>query len=518
MARPMTTHPGFLIPNAGGVANPQMSEPDQVDFNTLGNARYGVIEGCEVTVSGSSAINTAGTALVNGLLVTMAGGQSVSLGSAGTQDRYDLLTVDTNGQLKLVSGTPAQDPVYPDPPTSRTVLAAVYCATGSSTYSDNVIDKRKFLPDSLLTKIAASSSLVANRNGTGDMFRISGDGITSWAGDTTIERISAKTLQITENLNVVGDLALGDALTAATVTATGRIAGSNLQRGATPTLPGALGDIFQGTNGKIYVYTATGWLELATLPSVTPVGMVINSLQAPSVMTPLGWVALAGDSISEDAYPSLFTIPALGSFITGGTAPHRTMKLPDSRNRVLMGDSTQAATYGGSTTISVLLANMPRHGHNVALSPGGSHTPSGRTRRNGQHGHVATGGRHPHDVYEEPHRHNGMDNGINGMRGAVVGLQWGGQNKIDAYFNDRSHTYSVEAMDWTMPATTNLEVLASPSSDHGHAIEENGDHDHVVDFDAVPDHPHSLTQQDAGSGTPIEYRPAYMTVYVYVRA
>lgn len=516
MARPSVLHPGFLIPNAAGVTSPQMAEPDQVDFNTLGNARYGVIEGCLVTVTGSTAFNTSGTALVNGQLVTMAGGQTVNMGSAGQQDRYDLLAVDTNGALVLVPGTASDDPVFPDPPTTVTVLAVVFCAAGSSNYTDNVVDKRKFLPDSLLTKISPSASLLANRNGTGNLFGIDGSGITTWANDTLLQRSAAKTLRVSDNLVIDGDLTVGDDITADALTLTGRVTSTNLRTGAVPTVPGNLGDIYQATTGRIYVYTVSGWAELATLPSVTPVGTVINSLQPPSVMIPLGWVPINGDPVTEAAFPSLFTLAALSGYITG-VAPNRVLTMPNASNRVLMGDFTQAGVVGGSSAITVALANMPRHKHNTTLAPGGGYTPYATVGRNGTHSHRNSGGRHPHGVHEDPHRHQGME-GPTGLPGQVVGLFWGGQNKIDAYFNDRSHTYSVEAFDWTMPARTNLQVLADATSDHEHVILQDGDHDHSLNFDTVQEHPHVVSESDVGGDQPITYRPPFLTVFVYVRA
>lgn len=108
--------------------------------------------------------------------------------------------------------------------------------------------------------------------------------------------------------------------------------------------------------------------------------------------------------------------------------------------------------------------------------------------------------------------------GPTGLPGPVVGLFWGGQNKIDAYFNDRSHTYSVEAYDWSMPAIANVNVMAGAESDHDHVIEQDGDHDHQVTFGSVPEHPHVITEQEVGGDQPITYRPPYLTVFVYVRA
>src|SRR6185295_14701608 len=136
MARPTVLHQGFFVPNAQDVTKPELAEPDRIDFNISGNARWGVLSGCLVTVSGATASNTAGTALVNGVLVDVVAGQNTHVGSGGTQSRFDLVGVDNTGKLVTVAGTPSLDPVFPDPPTTVTALAAVLCSAGGGDYSD----------------------------------------------------------------------------------------------------------------------------------------------------------------------------------------------------------------------------------------------------------------------------------------------------------------------------------------------------------------------------------------------
>jgi hypothetical protein len=516
MARPTVLHAGFLIPNAGDVASPKMAEPDRVDFNTLGNARFGVITGCLVTVSGATATNTEGIAIVDGKLVPMLGGQSASLGSAGSQDRYDLLVVNSGGNLKIVPGSPAQSPLFPDPPTDVTVLAAVFCPAGAGSYVDNVIDKRKMLSDALLTKRAALDPLVANRNGSGDMFRITGDGATSWADDTVLRRISAKTLQVTENLNVEGDLHVGDAITAQSLYAEGKVRGSNLQQGFNLPASANQGDLFQSDAGALLIWQGTAWEEIATVKSSIPVGSVITSLIAPAGMS-AGWVALAGQVIQEDVYATPFAIPALAPYIVvGGTAPHRSMTLPDARGRMLMGalSGAAAAKMDGSNSLAVLLANMPPHKHDVKTTPTPLWPPTVRIGPAGRHGHTTQrGGNHIHEVADPGHRHLGAEAPAGG---AFVALSWNGQNKIDAYFNDRSHTYSVEAADWTAHALTGIRI-SSLSSEHDHIIDPVDDHYHTVSIDPLLPHEHDVTESEKGSGQPISYTPLHMTVYVYLR-
>ena len=53
--RRVLKHDGFFVPNAQDVAKPELAEPDRIDFNTIAHARWGVINGCLVTVAGSTA-------------------------------------------------------------------------------------------------------------------------------------------------------------------------------------------------------------------------------------------------------------------------------------------------------------------------------------------------------------------------------------------------------------------------------------------------------------------------------
>jgi hypothetical protein len=120
-------------------------------------------------------------------------------------------------------------------------------------------------------------------------------------------------------------------------------------------------------------------------------------------------------------------------------------------------------------------------------------------------------------VNDPGHAHNGFANPINGLPGAAVALMWGGQNKIDAYFNDRSHTYSVEAMDWTTSAFTGIEI-GETGSQHVHETETATDHTHLVTVDQILPHGHTVTETSVGAGVAVNYTPMYFSVYMYIRS
>jgi hypothetical protein len=207
------------------------------------------------------------------------------------------------------------------------------------------------------------------------------------------------------------------------------------------------------------------------------------------------------------------------------------MKLPNLNRRVVQVDFASPHQNTGShanNIITLKTENMPKHNHSVGgdTNPGrtsstGKHTPvASITAGTGAHSnHAVSGGYHDHPVYDPGHAHNGMD--WYGVSAAVIG--WvgfsgtpkDGKNKIDALFNDSSHTYTVEPIRWTMAATTGINIGVNQT--HGHGI-TGGGHDHAVTCSEVPDHYHTVTELDAGLGQSIDFTPWSFTTYAYIRA
>lgn len=516
---PSVKHSGFLVPNAKGLADPAMAEPDQIDFNTIANARWGVIEGCEITVTGNRASCSGGTALVNGAIVPLVGGW-VDLTTGGSQDRFDLIAVDANGKLVKKEGTATADPVFPDLELNLTLLAAVFCGAAQSKFDDTVMDKRKFLSDSLQTRLAGDSVLIRNVNGSGDYFRVDGDGRTVWNGDTTLQRMSAETLQVMKHLNVYANLTVGGGISAQSniSSANGTLSATNLRRGGLipPLEVGNLGDLFQNTStGKIYVRSSLGWQELAAGESVTPYGTVVFSMRPVVEMEAMGWVALDGSQITESAQThNLFLLPCFSTKITN-TSP-RKLTLPDMRRRfpfVRFGEVP--GTLGGADSFTLTMDQMPRHKHDVMAVAGGQATVKGNTGPAGGHRHTTdTGGKHNHTFDEgDGHAHHGMDNGSEGY---VIATMAGGGNSIDAYFNDSSHTYTVRAAQWTRKAKTFAKVQEEGSW-HDHTISAVDDHTHPYGGIDLPKHSHDTDEAYKGSGRAVEWSPPFVTVYAFMK-
>jgi hypothetical protein len=137
---------GYTIPNAPDASITDQSEPDSVDFVTLGNRSSGVVSGCAVTASGVADQNvavSAGEVLSNGAYLTVAG-TTLSLGLGDTTSpRFDLVVVTSAGVVAKRQGTAGSNPTFLPLVAGDVLLAAVYRAAGTADVvtSTRIIDK-----------------------------------------------------------------------------------------------------------------------------------------------------------------------------------------------------------------------------------------------------------------------------------------------------------------------------------------------------------------------------------------
>ena len=520
-----TSHGGFLIPNAEGSSSTKMAEPDQVDFNTLGNSRWGVVSGCSVTVSNTTASITAGIVVVDGVVVNVAAGQSVTLGAGGSQPRFDLLSVNSAGTLTSIIGTAAADPVFPDVPTSATLLAAVYCPVGSASFNNYVSDKRNILAPVAVSTVTGTSPILLNRYAGTDTFRIDAAGRIEWNNsDTYLYRTDAGSIRLHSTLSLDGALDTGGALTVAgDTTVSGDLRSSNLRKLADgSTFPAAPQGTILQLNGRVYLQTSassTVWEQVTTSTASNQPGDIKQSLRSPSQMA--GWIVMDGSTITESQYPQLFTVDGLSSFIVTGSSP-RVMVLPDATDRILMPTKNNPGATGGSSTINLSLNNLPSHTHGVSIAQGGAHSHTATLGDSGIHAHatlatVGNNGAHGHAVIDgvdgNGHAHRNADGGAGGPFIAAV---WGGRNKLDGPINDASHTYAVEPVEWTTKSKADISI-ASDSGGHQHQTDATGSHSHTLAITDAANHTHAVTENVVGGNAAITVQPKYLTVYTYLR-
>lgn len=177
---------GFTVPNAtdfglGNIASLDQSEPDSLDFSSIGDHRHGVISGGTVTAVASAAGNatpaylnvTLGTVEVRiGNTYGSITGSTVVVAAApiSSDTRFDIIVAYNNSgtfQFDVVQGTSsATNPVFPTLADTQIPLYAVYVKnTFNTTYTTElVVDKRAFASSSL-SRVASG----APAGGTGSV-------------------------------------------------------------------------------------------------------------------------------------------------------------------------------------------------------------------------------------------------------------------------------------------------------------------------------------------------------------
>jgi hypothetical protein len=181
---------GFTVPNAtdfglGNIASLDQSEPDSLDFSSIGDHRHGVISGANVTAV-SSAAGNATPAYIN---VTLSAvevridntygsitGSTVVVAAApiNTDTRFDIIVAYNNSgtfQFDVVQGTASStNPVFPTLTDTQIPLYAVYVKnTFNTTYTTQlVVDKRSFTSSSLSR--VASGAPAGGTGAVGDVY------------------------------------------------------------------------------------------------------------------------------------------------------------------------------------------------------------------------------------------------------------------------------------------------------------------------------------------------------------
>lgn len=530
-----TSHGGFVIPNAGSAIVNNMAEPDAVDFNTIGNARWGVVSGCEVSGTDNGVDVNSGIAVVNGQIVVVPSSPTLSL-SSSTSPRFDAVCIDAGGHPTLITGLAGSNPVYPDIPVNYTLIAVVYNESTITNFEDYVIDKRNMLAPVFATAAAADTTIIRNIDSGVDTFRVNADGRIEWHNnDAALYRAAAGNIRIKSTLSVDDDLTVGSDITAGqTISATGTTTGSNLRVGTSS--PGstaaANGSIFQTSfgDGTAYLRRNGVWEEIATIESAIPVGTIIQSMDSTLGAPGTGWLRLDGHSntaITEGGdYDSLFGLDGLAAFISG-TAPNRSLTVPDATGRFLIGGPhAYGSPLGGATNGAVTIGttNLPAHTHSVTLGSNGPHSHDVTVASAGIHNHsINTGtGTHYHLINDPGHTHV-PDGSDSAYKFAVDSSQnkaakAGAAGRLDSVHVDGSHANWVRMQGATASSKTGITTTTSETSGHSHPVNNAGAHTHTASIaSSTGTHDHQLTEQSVGGGTALNILPPYLTVYTYIR-
>ena len=535
----MALRNGFRIPNADTFAPDfQTSQPDQGDFLILGNNQYGVITGCGITLSGSTVTIESGPNMlvVAGQVYTITGGISRSVSSISASPHFDLVVYDTDltDPFTVVTGTAADNPVFPDVTSTMTVLAAVYIPASGGSGSRHIIDKRNFLQ----TNITAvdSSNVLKNLDSTGNYVKVNIDGAgkITWGGgsgvvDTSLERSSTGKLLTNGEFSA----SILTATSSATVAGKSVITTETIEWGNGTSRPAAstkdIGDVYvNNTSGDISVIKldTSGVKQWTSLQPNLPSGSVIQSLVSPDKMA--GWLPLVGGTYATSEagnLPSLFPEWVSGSNII----------LPDMRGRIPVGGGDiSGGSIGnkhgvapvdgtGKASVTLIEANIPPHVHQSGSSTGnaGGHTHGGSTDNGGAHSHTTDGnssgtgnsGAHGHTASDSGHWHY-WEGGFP-MVAIIPGEE--GDSCMDIIFTDASHTYVTKPSAHSMFGTANITV--NNAANHFHSIGTSATHNHTINnMTSAPDHTHTLPEHKSiGSGASFTVQPPTLNIYFYIK-
>lgn len=528
---------GFIIPNAETYApDYQTAQPDQGDFLVLGNAKYGVISGCLVTLSGLTASVGTGPHLVvvDETLYKIGDNLSVEIAGKGALPRFDLIVFDTatspSPGLRVVAGTPANNPVFPEITNTITPLAAVFVPAAGGSTNPHLIDKRNLLQTSLTA--LDLDNLVRNysSNGVGIRFNIDGDGKTSWGtsgtADTFLERLSAGVLKVTDEVR------------AANFKATSSITVNNEEVVTSETIRWGtgesrsswsgpdIGDIHvNNQNGTISVWRPLDGVEQwVTLQPNVPAGTVIQSFVPEAKMA--GWLLLNGQTVSKANAGNLWDL--FKDDATWRPTVAEELVLPNMTGRFPIGaggsgggvGTLHGSLDGGDPTGTIRLTlteeQLPSHRHraeiNIGTSIAGSHTHSATTNTVSNHAHSVTGGgAHTHAVNDPGHAH--------GWAGGwpIVSTLEEPDSCVDAVFTDLDHMWRTIASPYSLPSTTNIGIQSAPN--HTHEISGGGSHSHTIAATSTAgDHFHTIPAHNAvGGGKAIVFNPPSISLYFYIK-
>lgn len=475
----------FIIPNATDTTSGNkyavldQAEPDSLDFEVLGNDKSGVIKGCEVSETPSSAIPAVqvaeGAVAINGTVYAVAGDPYLRAPAVPvTGSRFDLviarlINIGTIPQISLtfIQGDASQaNPTYPRSlsrtngiggaaaesyfnPATDVVLAAIYRnANLPSIIGEHIVDKRK----SVHTPISY--------RGATEPAATQGD---------------------------VGDLYL---------------------RTSTPS---------NGESGLYVKRTTDQWAQLASVPidPGVPIGTVITWIATTNPNTAV-WVECNGAEVSRTgAYAGLFGV--LGGLYGDGDGS-TSFRLPDLRGMFLAGlpsaGASLGATYGNANNeVSLNSDQIPGHTHPINHSH-----PTVTTADSGTHNHGSGSDSHVHamdhthpstTVVGGDHSHpaNYLQNALNtGPNHYLRPMNYPTDGLIAAIPQSGGHSHTVNIPRF-------VGVTSTPSGG-GTTSVDAGSHNHTVSIPSTVDAVSGANRNTAPNTVNIQPRTMYVRYFI----
>ena len=174
----------YSVPNAPDVPYLDQAEPDDFDFQSLGNRRTGIVQGGEVTALGTpgpSVQVSAGIAIIADYPVRFEGG-TVAVSNGGGNPRFDIIAVSYQGVLVNIEGAASANALFTDFDfDTYAPLASVYVPQGStSVLGSSIALKASSMPAYFARVYDSDDSAFLITTSPGGSFRVNADGSHAW--------------------------------------------------------------------------------------------------------------------------------------------------------------------------------------------------------------------------------------------------------------------------------------------------------------------------------------------------
>ena len=403
----------YSVPNAPDVPYLDQAEPDDFDFQSLGNRSTGIVEGGEVTALGTpgpSVQVSAGTAVIKDYPVFFEAG-TVAVANGGGNARFDIIAVSNQGVLVNISGAASPNPLFNTFDfDTYAPLASVYVPPGStSVLGSRIAPKSPTAPKSFIRRYRSADETFAMTFGPSSTFTISADGSHHW-GLSTLKRMTDTAMEWATGL-VMKAIDVGApilALRAAPGTTfsqrllsvqgsggnelgyidgDGLLYTDNIKTGTgnpNGVVVGRKGDVFiardlGGSSLGIWQKggidgTTSSWSSYRVYDpteSSLPTGSIIHSL---ATTAPVGFIAPVGQWINTSGATA--ELAAVIGARYGSQSSQ--VKMPDLRGMTLCFAGGGLGLFGtlGAANLNISEANLPPHSHNVN-DPGHEHPEAG---------------------------------------------------------------------------------------------------------------------------------------------
>jgi microcystin-dependent protein len=404
----------YSVPNAPTVTYLDQAEPDDFDYQALGNRRTGILSGGDVSAQstpGPSVQVAAGIALIKDIPVRFNAGV-VAVANGGGNARFDIIAVSNQGTLINVAGAASANALYSTFDfDTYCPLGSVYVPPGStSVLGAHVAPKGAAVPGSFnRTYDSAGATFLHTDASTGATFDVTAEGDHSW-GVSKLRRVTNYAMDWATSLMLkAADEALavlilrGRATNAAAqkvlqvqgsagnelayINGEGQLYADNLKFGA-----GNPNGSVVGRKGDIYISRSAGGSSLGIWQkggndgdtsewksyrlydpseSAMPVGAIIASL---SNTTPTGFIFPMGQWIDTTGATAALAAEIGARY---GSQSGQ-VKMPDLRGLTLAcgGDGMSFFATLGAKTLGLSVSNLPPHDHGVN-DPGHAHPQGG---------------------------------------------------------------------------------------------------------------------------------------------